>query len=565
MVLCIFLILYIQAKQIQQPSTRYINETIESGNYTRQAQEKLSIQYGAYPGVFAIDLHKRVNGNIGNQSYNLDDFEKVEEDSIGEYGCYAIQQNIEITYQLKLWLDKTGVTRDIYFTDLATSESSYRVYIARNDFKIFSINLDKGFYGISLDSQQQSFAELLDYNPDDDFNHPFLIDDLGENRVFIITANGGASFNTNSQLALAQFKLETEVRKKNYIFNVHFNEKHKLIYVACGHEGLDVYKIDKNQLIFVSSISTTQLGIPYGQVIDVDSNGDDRLYVLDKETGLRFYKIYNLDNGQINYLFTITISKTKSFDHFDSTFFIVAKTVNNQDFAVEVFVDFVNGDYFFNNYYIDEMTINDVNVFQYYAVLIGDDGHKIVQHSIYSGFLNEKLLSHTSFQDPDLFKVKEYQYEEQENINIRLLVGIARYEFKYLTIRMNHPIVECTFPDADVNQYFVLLNSTNCKGKEETLNLWQSQFTLCNITHSFTFTTTEIPGNYYAYAYYTIAIYVLFVIIVWLIIFMYVCFKKWGHKISFLAWKKKIVDSTAPYNQSFDVKEQELSEQKPAS
>ena len=120
------------------------------------------------------------------------------------------------------------------------------------------------------------------------------------------------------------------------------------------------------------------MGIPSGLIIDVDSNGDDLLYVLDKETGLRFYKIDNLENGYVSHLFTITISKTKSFDHFDNTFFIVAKTVNNQDFAVEVFVDFKNNDYFFNNYYIDEMTINDVNVFEYYAVLIGDDGHKIV-------------------------------------------------------------------------------------------------------------------------------------------------------------------------------------------
>lgn len=119
------------------------------------------------------------------------------------------------------------------------------------------------------------------------------------------------------------------------------------------------------------------------------------------------------------------------------------------------------------------MTINDVNVFEYYAVLIGDDGHKIVQHSIYSGFLDEKLLSHTSFQDPDLFKLKEYSYEEQNTLNIRLLVGIARYEFKFMTIKMNHPIVECKFEDAEVNQYIVLLNSTNCKGKEETPNVWQ--------------------------------------------------------------------------------------------
>ena len=36
-------------------------------------------------------------------------------------------------------------------------------------------------------------------------------------------------------------------------------------------------------------------------------------------------------------------------------------------------------------------------------------------------------------------------------MNIRLLVGIARYEFKFMTIKMNHPIVECKFEDAEVN------------------------------------------------------------------------------------------------------------------
>lgn len=31
------------------------------------------------------------------------------------------------------------------------------------------------------------------------------------------------------------------------------------------------------------------------------------------------------------------------------------------------------------------MTINDINVYDNYAILIGDDGHKIIYHSIYSG------------------------------------------------------------------------------------------------------------------------------------------------------------------------------------
>ena len=66
-----------------------------------------------------------------------------------------------------------------------------------------------------------------------------------------------------------------------------------------------------------------------------------------------------------------------------------------------------------------------------------------------------------------MFKVKEYSYELQQYMNIRVLVGIARYEFKLITIKMNHPIVECMFEEAEVNQYIVLLNSTNCNGKNQ--------------------------------------------------------------------------------------------------
>lgn len=37
------------------------------------------------------------------------------------------------------------------------------------------------------------------------------------------------------------------------------------------------------------------------------------------------------------------------------------------------------------------MSITNVNVFEHYAVLVGEDGHKIVYHSIYNKFLNQSL------------------------------------------------------------------------------------------------------------------------------------------------------------------------------
>lgn len=38
--------------------------------------------------------------------------------------------------KLKLWLDKSGLTRDIYCTDVALDEKYRKAYVVRNDFKI---------------------------------------------------------------------------------------------------------------------------------------------------------------------------------------------------------------------------------------------------------------------------------------------------------------------------------------------------------------------------------------------------------------------------------------------
>lgn len=64
--------------------------------------------------------------------------------------------------------------------------------------------------------------------------------------------------------------------------------------------------------------------------------------------------------------------------------------------------------YYFNNFYIDELTVNSVAVFEHYAVLIGEDAHKIVYHSIYNEFVNEDLQPHFYFEEEYLLKVKEY-------------------------------------------------------------------------------------------------------------------------------------------------------------
>jgi hypothetical protein len=169
-----------------------------------------------------------------------------------------------MTIQLKLWLDKTGVTRNIYFTDLATSVRNGRIYVVRNDFMLFSANVRPGYYGIELETFRKSFAKELNYEDNED-NHPFLIDDdLGLNRIYAITANGGISINTGVVAAEAEVRIEEAVKQRKRVFNVHYNIKNKLIFVACGYEGIDIYSIVEDKLKLVSSISTIDLLIPNG-------------------------------------------------------------------------------------------------------------------------------------------------------------------------------------------------------------------------------------------------------------------------------------------------------------
>lgn len=94
---------------------------------------------------------------------------------------------------------------------------------------------------------------------------------------------------------------------------------------------------------------------------------------------------------------SVLLPNTKTFDHYLNTFFLVAKTNTQLYYAVEIFIDYEIKSYYYNNLYIDEMIINDVNVFEHYAVLIGDDGHKIIYHSIYNQFINQAIKQHTYF------------------------------------------------------------------------------------------------------------------------------------------------------------------------
>ena len=56
-----------------------------------------------------------------------------------------------------------------------------------------------------------------------------------------------------------------------------------------------------------------------------------------------------------------------------------------EDYAVEVFINFADNTYYFNRFYMDDMAIFDVYMWDNFAVLVGDDAHRVIFHSVYEG------------------------------------------------------------------------------------------------------------------------------------------------------------------------------------
>ncbi|CAD8153468.1 unnamed protein product [Paramecium octaurelia] len=553
----IFQLLYsAQNTKVSQPNITTYSEVIPPSNFSNKVRQTRQFGYTKYPGVFAISLKETFENNT-EQSADLNGLE-IEETQFGTFsGCYSTQRNIDINFNLQLQLEQLLTQPWMHFTDLATADNKFKAYIVRNDYSIFQIDISTALGEISLHPKNQSFNNLLIHNTStvDQFYmpHPYLIDDEGSNKIYAITELGGVSFSTDGSIGDAKMESE-EIQLRRHIYNVHKNSRAQIIIIACGSEGIDLYDIQNNGKIkHRAQLTPEQLGIEDGIIIDVDSNDDEtKIYLLDSESGLYIYDISDLNN--ITQIMSVLLPNTKTFDHYQNTFFLIAKTNTQLYYAVEIFVDFQTKSYYYNNLYIDEMIINNVNVFEHYAVLIGDDGHKIIYHSIYNKFINPAVKHQTYFQEENLLKIKEYDFSKFYNSSNRIMIGIAKHAFKYIEISFEDPKITCQSNEVVQKSYVVTLNSTQCENK--TTHADHSPYSLCQLTHSFVYQSEYNPGNKSVYASYTITIYALVVGIIWLIIVISYLYKRWAYKLEFLKWRKQKLIVTQPFNSELEMPNQ---------
>ncbi|CAD8076971.1 unnamed protein product [Paramecium primaurelia] len=475
--------------KIKRPQVSIFNETLTPSTYISESQEVIEIQYENILDIFSINLHKRISGEINDDNMNLVEFEKI--DHYNNEDCQIIQRNIDVRMQLKLWLDKTGIKEGKYIMDIAISEKYSLAFIVRNDYKLFSVNFNQSAYGIYLRTFDYSFENTLNIKEQNKDETPYLIIDDQSNKVFIFTQHQGVSFNIEVDAHKEiQFNFEDQIQKRDKIYSVHYNNKYHLVFVATGYQGVDIYKIINGSITLQQNLSSQFRN--YSQIVDIKSDGEDGLFILDREQGLNFYQIRN--EFEYEYQFLINVPDSKSFDFNNNTFFIIAKTSKKQDYVLEIFVNKQDTQYYINNHYFEDMIINDVSVLEQYAILIGNNKHKIVYHSIYSGFIEQKIVSHKSFYEPQLIKTKKFKQNRIDNPNLQSVAVIGRQEFQIINFIVNNPIIKCNMNKQIKNQFLAEINSTRCINDHIETNT-QKQLTLCKIYHSFTIQKQNLVQN----------------------------------------------------------------------
>ncbi len=84
-------------------------------------------------------------------------------------------------------------------------------------------------------------------------------------------------------------------------------------------------------------------------------------------------------------MFNIHFPRAKAFANYGNTFMVIAETVNGIEYVTEIFVDITKKEYYFNRVYIEDTTFTEIEMTPTYAILISEDEHIIIEHSIYNG------------------------------------------------------------------------------------------------------------------------------------------------------------------------------------
>ncbi|KRX09328.1 hypothetical protein PPERSA_09212 [Pseudocohnilembus persalinus] len=469
-------------------------ESKSSSYYPISVGQELLLNYELDRNAYGIQLEKiSANGTTTNLKSLARSNQEIQDKKLNfdlPNGCTAFKRDYSISLE-HLFEGQ----EDDYIADLIVLPNTKQIYVLTKNFEVirgyFSIVLvadGKNSIETSFEDDALSFKNTLisiygSQTLEETEIFGFVPDD--ETYAYIITKYGSVRFNTQVEFGGTNFSFEqTNFDAKDNIYDVVYFENY--VYVVLGSEGVNIYKIVKENFKLVTSLkdqlmkNAQKSGEESIEVTKVIFNSD-LLAILDQQSGIYFYNV--TDPTTPNKIpMEIQLNDIQSFDYRGNTMFIVFG--GRQDKVWEIFIDYAKEQYYINRVYLDDITYRDVRMDRSYAVLLSDSVHRLISHSVYNGFASTSLWErHRYFdqiglsfvvllnynQDNGSFYVQKRSYNVKNQLNIKqsnFLIAAGASQFTIHQVNELNTQIRCISQEAMQQQYQVTINSTSCDVSE---------------------------------------------------------------------------------------------------
>ncbi|KAM3147235.1 hypothetical protein pb186bvf_000486 [Paramecium bursaria] len=292
-------------------------------------------------------------------------------------------------------------------------------------------------------------------------------------KCFVITNFAGFAFDYSDGFS-ARFTVSQEpaFKQRRIVHKVYTYESD--LAVAIGSEGVDIYSYQlvhneqtnqQNKVIVTHKFTLDPQDFEQPEINIINVKLDwGRLSVLDQYSGLYIFDFKK--NIKPLLLLHIKISRCITFEQYQDTYLVAAKTVNNVEYLMEIFVNLYFDWYYVNRVFLDDFVYNDISISKDYAIIIGEDTHLVLRHSIFNGFVPKTRELIKVFEQQDLIRfelfyqivdINDYKFSNQ-----MMFIGISTHELFIWKLTDYNPVVICNFNKNRQINYTIKFNSTIC-------------------------------------------------------------------------------------------------------
>ncbi|CAD8120159.1 unnamed protein product [Paramecium sonneborni] len=465
-------------QRIFSPSIKHLYEQIPHTFYSPNINSTLLLQYNSYPGVYSMEL-----GEIQDGKY-IPIHPNVTLDPFTLPGCNQYERRLIY----KHLVNKSAQTNNAFFTNMYVDDNF--VFVTRSDNSILTFEIDLNMLDRTVNDLTLKSIHTTHGNSSE--HHIACL-----NKTCAVFGQDSAFLYKESKFKLIELEKNSQ-NQVNFPTRIYFDEKLNALYLIYGTNMVEVYQFTESSLVRFTSFTAGK------EIVSVRTNAESTiLYLLDKSVGLLAYKILSIGE-YIDTGFMIALQNCIQFDFYENTFFLIAETTDRIPYALEVLVDEDN--YYFNKIYSKDMEIYDVWVGEHVAILIGEENHRVIYHSVYNKFKIDSEIP-LFFQDIDLMNVEEFRKWESTSYSKNaieqdpfsktslsykqsFIVGISSQQLSIFSIKSISPWLQCKPITSNTLQYYLKMNSTNCPSKVKENEY--SSFQQCVIMHNFTLVGKEI-------------------------------------------------------------------------